>query len=362
MPTSSSSSPELVVTNFNRNFTGVSATADQLLRYQEQEYELLLSGYPLPAVQAKPMSLWKALACSRKAPAGRPFVLWHVRRNCEMFWGLVARDLLRFPIKTVFTSAAIRRHSAFPRFLISKMDAVIATSPKAAEFVPGVVAVVPHGVDTNRFQPVKDRDFAWQKTGYPGTRGIATVGRVRPEKGTDLFVDTMIRVLPQRPGLTALVIGATEARFATFQEALKRQIADAGLSDRILFTGAIEKEALPKILSALSLLVALPRYEGYGMTPLEAMASGTPVVVSDTGAFATFVANGKSGLLIPVDDLECACEAVSRILDEASLAESMVQGARNTAEKDFSITRELRGVDEVYQSFWQQEVPRKKAA
>ncbi len=354
--------PELIVTNLNRNFTGVSATIDQLLRFQEQNYNLLFSGSPLPTVRSQPVSIWSAIAKSRRAPRNRQHVLWHVRRNCEMFWAIFARDVLRFPVKTVFTSAAIRRHSAFPRLLISKMDAVIATSQKAAGFVPNVVAVVPHGVDTNRFQPAENRSLAWQNTGYPGTSGIATVGRVRPEKGTDLFVDTMIRVLPNRPGMTALIIGKTDVKFVRFKAALERRIAEAGLSDRILFTGEVEKAALPSILSALSLLVAVPRYEGYGMTPLEAMASGTPVVVSDTGAFSTFVANGKSGLLVPVGDLGRTCNAVSSLLEDSLLAESMSQGARETAEKDFSIAREFQGVDEVYQRFWQYEAPDKVAA
>ncbi|NOY40499.1 MAG: glycosyltransferase family 4 protein [Planctomycetes bacterium] len=345
--------PELIVTNLNRNFTGVSATIDQLLRFQEHNYDLLFSGSPLPAVRSKPVSIWNAIAKSRRAPRSRQHILWHVRRNCEMFWAIFARDVLRFPIKTVFTSAAIRRHSAFPRFLISKMDAVIATSPKAAKFVPNVVAVVPHGVDTTRFQPAENRSLAWQNTGYPGTSGIATVGRVRPEKGTDLFVDTMIRVLPNRPGTTALIIGKTDAKFVRFKAVLERRIAEAGLSDRILFAGEIEKAALPDILSALSLLVAVPRYEGYGMTPLEAMASGTPVVVSDTGAFSTFVANGKSGLLVPVGDLGQTYDAVSNLLDDSLLAESMAQGARETAESEFSVDRELQGIGQVYQSLWQ---------
>jgi len=347
--------PELIITNLHRNFTGVSATIDQLLRFQEQNYDLLFSGSSLPAVRSKPVSIGHAIAKSRRAPCGRQHVLWHVRRNCEMFWAIFARDVLRFPIKTVFTSAAIRRHSAFSRFLISKMDAVIATSPKAARFIPNVVAVVPHGVDTTRFQPSGNRDLAWQNTGYPGTSGIATVGRVRPEKGTDLFVDTMIRVLPNRPGTTALILGKTEAKFIRFQAALERRIAEAGLSEQILFTGEIEKSVLPSILSALSLLVAVPRYEGYGMTPLEAMASGTPVVVSDTGAFSTFVANGKSGLLVPVGDVERTCKAVSSLLDNPLLAESMAQRSRETAENDFSIARELQGIDDVYQRFWQRE-------
>ena len=147
--------PELVVTNLNRNFTGVSATIDQLLRHQERDHKVLFCGNPLPAVRAKPVSVREALSRSRRSPSNRPFVIWHVRRNCEMFWSLVARDILKLPIKTVFTSAAIRRHSAFPRFLISKMDAVIATSPKAATFIDrNLAATVPHGVDTERFYPL----------------------------------------------------------------------------------------------------------------------------------------------------------------------------------------------------------------
>jgi len=351
--------PELVVTNINRNFTGVSATIDQLLHFQERDYDVLFSGSPLPSVRSKPVSIWNAIANSRRAPSQRRHILWHVRRNCEMFWAIIARDVLRFPIKTVFTSAAIRRHSAFPRFLISKMDAVVATSPRAARLVPRVVAVVPHGVDTTRFQPATDRTLAWKATGYPGRRGIATIGRVRPEKGTDLFVEAMIRMLPRRPELTALVIGSTEAKFARFQAALNRRILDAGLSKRILFTGEIEKQALPEILSALSLLVAVPRYEGYGMTPLEAMASGTPVVVSDTGAYATFVANGKGGILIPVDNLEQVCDAVGDVVDNLALAKSMARGARETVEKQFSISQELQGIEKVYQNLWQDNRPQK---
>ena len=354
--------PELVVTNLNRDFTGVSATIEQVLQFQEQKYDVLFSGSPLSAVHSKPVSIGKAIALSRRAQQpGRP-ILWHVRRNCEMFWAIVARDILRFPIKTVFTSAAIRRHSAFPRFLISKMDAVVATSPKAASFVPNVAAIVPHGVDTTLFQPAVDRDLAWQATGFAGTGGIATVGRVRPEKGTDLFVDAMIRVLPERPGMTALVIGKTDVTHIRFKLELERRIAEAGLRERIVFTGAIDRQSLSSVLSALSLVVAVPRYEGYGMSALEAMASGTPVVVSDTGAFATFVADGKSGLLVPVGNIDQICEAVTRLLDDTSLAESMSLRARELVEREFSIARELQGIDDVYQSFWQHEALGKVAA
>ena len=145
-----------------------------------------------------PITRRAARAASLKAPPGRPFAIWHVRRNPEMRTALWLRDIRRAPIRIVFTSAAQRLHSLYPRWLISRMDAVIATTERAADFVPHVRAVVPHGVDCKRFSPAPDRPAAWAALGFGGKRGIATVGRIRPEKGTDLFVEAMLRLAPPK--------------------------------------------------------------------------------------------------------------------------------------------------------------------
>ena len=226
--------PSLFVTNFNRNFTGVSATAANVVRQQVRTYDLALVGHPLPGCP-DPISKPEARKQSYRAPAGKPFAIWHVRRNPEMQMAIWLRDIQRLPIRIVFTSAAQRRHSAFPRWLISRMDAVIATTERAAEFVPHVRAVVPHGVDTELFTPAADRKAAWQSLGYGGEMGIATVGRIRPEKGTDVFVDAMLRLLPDLPGARALVIGRAAREHQAFLKGLQDRIAAAGLSDRILF-------------------------------------------------------------------------------------------------------------------------------
>ena len=196
--------PDLIVTNFNRNFTGVSATAAGVVRHQTGRYDMALTGVALPGCP-DPITIRTARHLSRDTPPGKPFTIWHVRRNTEMRAALWARDVLRLPIKIIFTSAANRRHSAFPRWLISRMDAVIATSEQAASFLQNTRAIVPHGVDVKRFFPSPDRDTARASTGYPGTQGIATVGRIRPEKGSDRFVDTMLRLLPNHPGTLSLI-------------------------------------------------------------------------------------------------------------------------------------------------------------
>ncbi len=344
--------PDLIVTNFNRNFTGVSATAAGVVRQQTGRYDMVLAGAALPGCPA-PVPVLRARALSRKPPPGKPFTIWHVRRNPEMRAALWARDVLRLPIRIVFTSAAIRRHSAYPRWLISRMDAVIATTDAAASFVPHVRAVTPHGVDTQRFTPAPDRAAAWAASGYPGTRGIATIGRIRPEKGSDRFVDAMLHLLPAQPGLTALLIGRAAKADQGFLAGLKARISAAGLADRILFTDELAPDALPRLLRGLSAVVQLPSYEGYGMAPLEGMASGVPFVATDQGYYRAFSGRGTTGLITPEDDPQTVAGMIETLLGDPARHTAMSIAARTAAETRFSIRAEADGIDAFYQQLWQ---------
>ena len=342
------SAPALIVTNFNRNFTGVSATAATVVRGQMQRYDMRLVGAPLPGCPA-PTPLHEARTLCRNAQ--KP-VIWHVRRNPEMRAAIWARDVLRLPIRIVFTSAAQRLHSAYPRWLISRMDAVIATTSAAATYVPNVRAIVPHGVDTDVFVPASNRAEAWEKLGFGGARGIASVGRIRPEKGTDVFVDALLQVLPNTPDTVALLIGKIASKDAGFANGLKARIAAAGLSERIVFTGEFPPEKLQDVLPALSLLVAVPRYEGYGMTPLEAMACRVPFVGSDTGYFETFSDAGQAGVIVPKGASEPAAQAIQSLLSEPQKLAQMSDHALDVARRRHSAQQEIDGIDAVYQELW----------
>jgi mannosyltransferase len=342
---------DLFVTNFNRNFTGVSATAANVIRQQVARHDLSLVGHPLPGCPT-PISIARARALSRTPPPDKRFSIWHVRRNPEMRAGIWARDILRLPIRLVFTSAAQRLHSAYPRWLISRMDAVIATTEEAAAFVPHVRAVVPHGVDTELFTPAPDRAAAWRELGHGGTFGLATIGRIRPEKGTDLFVEAMLRLLPDHPGAVALVVGRAAREHRGFLDRLKAQVAAAGLAERLLFIGEIPAERLPALMRALSLVVQLPRYEGYGMVPLEAMASATPFVASDSGYFRAFSAQGHAGQVVPLGAADAAAEAIAQLLGTPGRRDAMARAAREVAVESYSIRREADGIEAVYQALW----------
>lgn len=345
---------ELFVTNFNPRLTGVSATTAAVLSKQRGLLNVQLVGHPLPGCPS-PVGRWRAIMMSRRVPEGRPFSIWHVRRNSEMQLAVIARDVFRLPIRIVFTSAAQRRHSAWPRWLISRMDAIIATTREAASFVQNVWAVVPHGVDTDRFRPADDPAAAWKATGYPGDYGIATVGRIRPEKGTDLFVEAMIEALPNLPGATALVIGQAKSGDAGFLDQLKRKVAEAGMRDRIMFIGEKRSEDMPSLLQGCRALVALPRYEGYGLTPLEAMACGLPVIASETGYFREFIEPQKAnaaGRVVPLDDAPEAARSLVQLLGNQETYESTSRAARERAHTAFGIMTEVEGINAVYERLW----------
>lgn len=345
--------PEVIVFNLKQRYTGVSATINALVPLQAKQWRLGFCGTRM-SNGIDGMTLGQAIALSRKPPAGRPFRIWHVRRDPEMMAAIFARDVLRLPIKLVFTSAAQHLHGRFPRWLISKMDAVISTTPLAASFVPNTTAVVPHGIDLSRFALSPDKLRAWADSGLPGQYGIGVFGRVRPDKGSDVFVDAMIEALPHLPGATAVIAGLAQPQHQAYQQALIDKIAQAGLSERIVFLGEVPAGEVHLWYQRCLLCVACPRYEPFGLTPFEAAATGCALVCSRTGAFDQLVLPGVTGELVDTGDALGLARAVRQVLADLPAAVRMGQAAHARVSQEFSLAREAEGIGRVYQQLFDQ--------
>src|SRR5271167_2697628 len=154
----------------------------------------------------------------RVCPASdRKVRIWHARRNVEMLAGLFL-NLFGYRFALIFNSAAQRRHTWFTDFLIARMDAVIATSEMAARYIPCPATVIHHGIDVEVYRPPADRRSAFAEAGLPGKYGVGIFGRVRRQKGADLFVEAMCRLLPRYPDFSAVVIGLTTVDNRPFLE------------------------------------------------------------------------------------------------------------------------------------------------
>jgi len=343
--------PEVIVFNLKQRYTGVSATINALVPLQAQQWKLGFCGTRM-SNGIDGMTLRQAIELSRKPPTGRPFRIWHVRRDPEMMAAIFARDVLRLPIKLVFTSAAQHLHGRFPRWLISKMDAVISTTPLAASFVPNTTAVVAHGIDLSRFSPPPDKLKAWADSGLPGQYGIGVFGRVRPDKGSDVFVQAMIEALPHLPGVTAVIAGLAQPQHQAYQQDLQKQIDAAGLHDRILFLGEVPAGEVHKWYQRCLLCVACPRYEPFGLTPFEAAATACALVCSRTGAFDQLAIPGLTGEMVDTGDVDGLAKAVLSVMRDPEQALQMGLVAQQRVAEGFSLAQEAAGIGRVYQQMF----------
>ena len=340
----------VIVPHFKRRSTGVTSTVGALLPVQRSTLPIAALGYGLPEGMPS-VSAWQLLLAWRR-PNDHPFRIWHARRQNEMLVGCILKYVLRQPWRLVFTAANARPLSGITRFAIDRMDALIATSNAVATALDKPATVVVHGVDTERFRPAEDRAAEWAASGLPGRFGIGILGRVRPQKGTDLFVDAMIDLLPRHPDWTAAVIGRAKPADGAFRDGLIRRVTDAGLSNRIWFLGERPAEEIPTWFRRLSVVVAPARQEGFGLTPLEAMASATPAVTSEAGAFRRTVVDGETGIVTPTGDLASLVGAIDRLMGDDAKRETMGLSARRHAVARAGIEAEAGGINAVYERLW----------
>jgi mannosyltransferase len=214
--------------------------------------------------------------------------------------------------------------------------------------VPNTTAVVPHGIDLSRFSPPPDKRTAWKQSGLPGEYGIGVFGRVRPDKGSDVFVDAMIEALPQLPGATAVIAGLAQPKHQAYQDALKAKIAAAGLSERIVFLGEVPAGQVHLWYQRCLLCVACPRYEPFGLTPFEAAATECALVCSRTGAFDQLAIPGQTGEMVDTGDAPGLAQAVRKVLSDREQALRMGQAARQRVIEHFSLAKEAEGIGRVY--------------
>jgi mannosyltransferase len=343
---------EILITNIKKRYTGVSGTINALLPVQNKMRSVKLVGDALPNGIAA-ISFLEALKISKQAlPIGKRFRIWHVRRDPEMIRAIFARDILKLPIKLVFTSAAKHQHGKFASWLISKMDAVISTTPEAASYVPNTTKIIPHGVDTTRFTPPISKAKAWASANLPGEYGIGVFGRVRDDKGSDIFVHALMQLLPKYPNFTAVILGLCQPQHQAFQKQLQDEIQAAGLSDRLLFLGEIPADQVGNWYQRTLITVACPRYEPFGLTVLEGMACSAAVVASRTGAFEAIVLPGITGELVPTGDVDALVNALEPLMKNPERAIAMGEQGRKRVVEEYSIAREAQGIDSVYEQLW----------
>ncbi|TXG97994.1 MAG: glycosyltransferase family 1 protein [Rhodocyclaceae bacterium] len=344
-------SVELILGNSNPRFSGVTSTMLQVLKEQRKYLNLAVMGkHHLPA--GTPSLTFREVAklAHSALPDGR-WRVFHARRNNEMIQALVLKHLFKAKLKIVFTSTAQRHHHAFTKWLMGEMDAVISTCAAAASYLETPpAAIIPHGVDTNFYHPSADRSAAWRGLGLPGKYGIGIFGRVREQKGVDILIEASLPLLQIYPDFT-LVIGGEitpdNEKFVTLQ---KQKIAAAGLSERVVFLGKQPFTRVPELFRAMSIVAALSRNEGFGLTVLEAMSSGTAVLASHAGAWPEIIEEGIEGYTAPCGDIAATRAQLEKLMSKPELLPIMGERGRNKVEQFYTVEREAKALCDFFKT------------
>jgi len=209
------------------------------------------------------------------------------------------------------------------------------------------VEVVPLGTEPAQFRPGLDPREVRGRYGLGGGPWILTVSRLEWHKGIDTVIEALVRVRARVPGACYAVAGV--GRRAEL-EALARA---AGVGDAVRFLGFVPDGDLPALYNAVDLYVGVSRYhellvEGFGISLVEASASGLAVLGGRSGGVPEAVRDGETGLLVDAEDTAAVAAAITRLLEDADLRRRLGAGGRRAVETYFNwnrVTADLRRID-----------------
>lgn len=338
----------VIIPNLNRRFSGITSTISAVIPEQLKEFSMCAAGHKFS--DAIPRLSWTEIfkLTARNLPDGKPRI-FHCRRNIEMLCGLLLKHVFRRKIYLIFTSTAQRKHSGYTKFLYKKMDMLLSTSPRAASFLEREpFAIIPHGVNSEIYFPAADKNAERQNLGLTNKKSIGIFGRVREQKGVREFVEAMCEVLPHYPDYNAVIVGKTTPKFAGFEKEMKCRIESCGLTDRFQWLGEVPFSRIPNLFRSMELVLCVSRNEGFGLTCLEAMSSGVPVIATQTGGFEMVVRQGIDGEIVPCNDAAKIVEKLNGLLPYPEKLSAMGAASRERTLSSFTIAKEAAGINAVY--------------
>lgn len=220
--------------------------------------------------------------------------------------------------------------------VVQEADKIIAECPQDREDLikyyeadPSRIAVVPCGFSPSEFSPV-DKVEARNRIGISADdRILLQLGRMVPRKGVDNVVAALSFLKNSFANCKLLIVGGESdcPDISSTPEIarLQKLAAEAGVLDRIIFAGRKGRDLLKYYYSAADIFITTPWYEPFGITPLESMACGTPVIGSNVGGIKYSVLEGRTGLLVPPKDPAALAEKISFLLSNPDIIRKMGQ-------------------------------------
>jgi glycosyltransferase involved in cell wall biosynthesis len=277
----------------------------------------------------------------------------------DLFAYLVRRWLWRRPIALVSTAHAwvmLGARGEFYRrldlWLMRRFNHLLAVSQAtkdemtAAGVSAANISVVHNAIDTEVWSPLQTTTNLREELGIgQAFPVIGYVGRIMPEKDLDTWLHVAALVAQKYPSARFVLVG--EGRDGTTLRHLQKLATTLGISAQVIFTGY--RESLVPAYATFDIFVLTSRREGLPNSILEAMAMGLPVVTTDVAGTSELVFDSVTGFVLPQGDVHGIAQEIIALADNHQLRLRMGTGGRKRVEQEFSFTKRLRRVEELYE-------------
>jgi glycosyltransferase involved in cell wall biosynthesis len=217
------------------------------------------------------------------------------------------------------------------RYLLQRADALVGQSRNTLQHVKEIYGVrreshlIPLGIERPpQVAPAARRDFGLPDDAFV----MVTVGRLVARKATTSLVQALASV--QRPKAHLLIMGD-----GPDAGAVRAAAATAGLSERVHLTGQVTEERKYQALGVADIFVSASQHEGFGLVFLEAMSYGLPVICYDHGGQTDFLADGETGHVVPLNNLERFTQSMVHLHDQTGVRAAMSARNRQLVEDYF---------------------------
>jgi glycosyltransferase involved in cell wall biosynthesis len=312
---------------------------------------------------------YMARVCAREGP----YRLIHANFFMSGLVALILKRELRIPfVMTFHALGRVRRihqpdADEFPpermdieQTIIQEADAVIAECPQDESDLlslyradPRKICVIPCGFDATEFWPIAKR-FARKTLGLPERQPLLlNLGRLVPRKGIDNAIRALGRLRSADIAMPRLMVVGGNSDLPdpalTPEIARLRALAQAeDVAGDVVFAGRRSRELLKLYYSAADLFVTTPWYEPFGITPLEAMACGTPVIGSEVGGIKYSVVDGVTGRLVPANDPDALADAVADLYRHPNELKEMGRNAIRRVNRCFTWSSVATSIASLY--------------
>ncbi|HXC03719.1 MAG TPA: glycosyltransferase, partial [Bacteroidia bacterium] len=247
-------------------------------------------------------------------------------------WG---SDVMSFPHRSLL-------HRLLLKHNLRKADRILATSEALSKavsaFTDKKAEVLPFGIDTTVFVPASQP--------HQGLV-IGTIKSLEEVYGIDTLLKGYALLRNKKPELDMkLHIIGRGTKEMEYKE-LARQL---GIADEVVFTGWVEFEDTPRYYQEMDIFVNVSRREGFGVSVLEAQASGLPVIATGVGGLKEVTRPGISGLEVPPDDTQALLKALETLAENTSLRKQMGEEGRKFVLQDYNWERNLQRMEQIYES------------